>query len=94
MPQLNRVAAFSGMVHPDSSTAWKNIFSFLGRHTGEVRGRSSENPADLRRRLERFAKGEIPDAEIDELCSEIASSPDAMEIFARLLRKEEKNPPE
>jgi hypothetical protein len=81
------------MVHSDSSTAWKNIFSFLGSHTAEVRGRSDEKRADLRRRIEHFAKGGIPDGEIDELCAEIAASPDAMEAFARLLGEQEKNSP-
>jgi hypothetical protein len=47
----------------------------------------------LRRRIEHFAKGEIPDGEIDELCAEIAASPDAMEAFARLLCEQEKNSP-
>ncbi|MFM8364341.1 MAG: hypothetical protein ACKOAS_04245 [Verrucomicrobiota bacterium] len=79
------------MPRSDSKTAWKNIFSYLGRHAGEVRGRSEEKKNDLRGRLERFAKGEIPDVEIDQLCSEIASSPEAMETLARLLRDEEKD---
>lgn len=78
----------------DSAAAWKNVFSFLARHAGEVRGRSDEKKADLRRRLERFAKGEIPDGEIDDLCKEISSSPDAMEALARLMRDPRKDVPE
>ena len=82
------------MIQSDSSASWKNIFSFLVRHGGEVRGRSDEKKADLRRRLERFANGEIPDGEIDEFCKEISSSPDAMETLARLMRDPGKDVPE
>lgn len=82
------------MTRSDSSATWKNIFCFLARQTGEVRGRSDEKRADLRQRLERFAKGEIPDGEIEELCEEISTSPDAMETLARLMRSSRKDMPE
>lgn len=82
------------MIRSESSASWKNIFSFLARRSGDVRGRSDEKKADLRRRLERFADGQIPDGEIDDLCKEISSSPDAMETLARLMRDPRKDLPE
>jgi hypothetical protein len=43
----------------------------------------------LRRKLELFAQGEVPAEELDGLCSRIASSPEALETLARMLRKPE-----
>jgi hypothetical protein len=82
------------MIHSNSTATWGKIFSFLGRHAGEVRGRSEDHKTDFRHRLELFANGEIPDGEIDELCAKISASPDAMEALARILSEREKNLPD
>jgi len=79
--------------HSDSGTDWKNIFTFLCRETPVVRGRADDRAADLRRKLDLFARGEIPEDEIDGLCADIASSPEALEALAELLRKPDATPP-
>lgn len=78
----------------DSSVAWENIFSCFEVLGTEVRGRSSDHPGDLRKRLEQFAQGEIPESEIDQLCKDLALHPDALDALACILRAKEKDAPQ
>lgn len=89
--QQNPARSFNLVGYSDHST-WKNIFAFLRKGSDEVRGRSEEGGPNLRRQLELFAKGQIPPEQLDDLCAEIATSPDAMETLARLLRKPGREP--
>jgi hypothetical protein len=78
----------------DSAAVWKNIFSSLEVRGGEVRGRSSDHPGDLRKRMEQFAQGEVPESEIEQLCKDLAQFPDALDVLAGLLRDKEKDIPQ
>jgi hypothetical protein len=91
--QQNFPRAFS-IVGLSQTGIWKNIFAYLQNGAGEVRGRSEEGGHELRRKLELFAKGKLPDEELDGLCERLASSPEAMDALARLLRNPEQEFPE
>ena len=71
-----------------TSAVWKNIFDFLRREEAFVGGRTDERAGELRKKMELFARGELPAEEIDGLCSDLASTPEAVEALVRLLRRE------
>ena len=93
IPQKTSRPAFS-VVGRSSAKSWNNIFAYLAKEAGEVRGRSDSKAAELRRQIELFARGKIPPDELDPLCADLATSPEAMETLARLLRKDDKELPE
>jgi hypothetical protein len=85
--QQRPARTFTCVDNIDSGTDWKNIFAFLHRETAVAHGRADDRAAELRRKLDLFARGEIPEEEIDGFCADIASSPEALEALAELLRK-------
>jgi hypothetical protein len=93
IPQKTSPFAFR-VVGRSSAKSWNNIFAFLAKEAGEVRGRADSKAAGLKRQIELFARGKIPPDELDPLCADLATSPEAMETLARLLRKDDKELPE
>jgi hypothetical protein len=73
-------------VNTPDDTNWRAIFSLLlEEQQPEVGGRECL-PAELQSKLERLARGEADEAEIQNLCEQIVLSPDALTSLARLLR--------
>jgi hypothetical protein len=72
---------------PDDKN-WKSVFSvILEEYEGEVGGRTSAIPDELRQKLERMAKGEFNEETVQKLCEEIADSTEALQALARLLKE-------
>jgi hypothetical protein len=69
---------------PEAGDALKNIFGFLEKNLPVSDG-SAEVPAELREKMEQFAKGKIPPNEIENLSGQILASPDAIRVFAEIL---------
>jgi len=91
--QKRAACAFGGMGH-NASGLWKNIYAFLLKDAGEVRGRSDAGNHELRKKIERFAKGMVPPEKVDSACEEFSVSPEAMELLARTLSKPPEEIPE
>ena len=66
------------------SDALKEIFGLLEKNLPASDG-SAQVSAELREKMEQFAKGEIPNEEIENLSSQILASPEAIRAFAEIL---------
>jgi hypothetical protein len=85
--------SFRGVGRNDTGS-WKNIFAYLLKKGGEVRGRShAENP-ELKKKIEKFAKGKVAPDMVDKACEEFSVSPEAIELLARALSKPPEEIPE
>ena len=69
---------------PGGSDALKEIFVLLEKDFPASDG-SAQVSAELREKMEQFAKGEIPNEEIENLSSQILASPEAIRAFAEIL---------
>ena len=69
---------------PGGSDALKEIFGLLEKNLPPSDG-SAQVSAELREKMEQFAKGEIPNEEIENLSSQILASPEAIRVFAEIL---------
>ena len=66
------------------SDALKEIFGLLEKNL-TASDASAQVSAELREKMEQFAKGEIPNEEIENLSSQILASPEAIRAFAEIL---------
>jgi hypothetical protein len=82
--QKNHSRAFIGVGRNDSGS-WKNIYAFLRKESEVARGRSEASDPEMRKKIERFAKGKVPPELVDNVCEEFSVSPEAMELLARAL---------
>lgn len=68
--------------------AFEQIIQFLGHFDAEVQGREAIRPdPELRRRLDRFAKGECSEAERSELCQLAMRQPELVSYLAESVKQ-------
>ncbi len=61
----------------------KTLIEFLDRFSGEVEGRSLDQPPDaLKVRLRDFARGQLPEAQRAELIGQLKDHPDWIALLA------------
>ena len=70
------------------SEPFKILADFLDQFEPQVSGRSTEPaPAEMRQKLELFAKGDLAPEERGEICAMLAQRPEWVEILVREVKK-------
>jgi hypothetical protein len=73
-----------GEPEPEAGDALKTIFGLLEKNL-PARDGSAQLSDELREKMEQFAKGKIPNEEIESLSGQILASPEAIRAFAEIL---------
>jgi hypothetical protein len=70
--------------YAEAGDALNDLLGFLEKNPPAADGKCQVS-AELQRRMEEFAAGQIPDEEIEGLCGQILSSPESIRAFVEIL---------